>query len=72
MGSIPVLGRFQMPKGNEACVPRLLRHHPRAQEPQLLSLCARAPKQEKPLQWEAHAPQLEIAVMQQWRSSAAS
>ena len=40
MGSIPGLGRFHMPRGNEAC------------EPQLLDLCSRTwePQRKKPSQ----------------------
>ena len=51
--------------------PQLLSLHSRAREPQLLGPRAtttearvpraRAPQQEKPLQWEAHAPQLRVA-----------
>ena len=69
-GSSPGPGRSQMPQSNEARAPQLLSLHSRACEPQLLSPCAtttearlprtRAP-QEKPPQWEAHAPQPRVA-----------
>ena len=69
MGSIPDLGRSHMPQSNQARVPQLLRLCSRAQETQLLSPCAAtakleclracAPQQEKPLQWEVLARQLE-------------
>jgi len=51
MGSVPTLGGFHMPQGNEARGPQLLSPCPRA----------RALQQEKPQQWEAHTPQLEKA-----------
>ena len=67
IGSSPGLGRSHMLRSNETRAPQLLSLCSRAHEPQLLSLCAttteartpraRAPQQEKPLQWEAHAPQ---------------
>ena len=68
----PGLGRSHMPKVATKPV----------HQSQLLSLCSRAcaPQQEKPPQWEAHAPQLESrprlpqlenALMQQRRPSAA-
>ena len=67
MGSSPGPGRSHMPRSNWACAPQLLHQHSRAREPQLLSPRAttteacvprtRAPQQEKPLQWEACAPQ---------------
>ena len=66
-GSIPGPGRSHMPWSNKACEPHLLSLCSRAHEPQLLSprataTEARAPRararqQEKPPQWEAHAPQ---------------
>ena len=49
-GSIPDLGRCHMPWDKWAHVPSL-------QEPGRPG--ARAPRQKKPLQWEAHTPQLE-------------
>lgn len=49
--SIPGLGRFHMPQGNEACVPQLLN---------LLS-GASALQQKKSRQWEACVTQLEKA-----------
>ena len=58
-----------------------VRHNYRAHVPQLLSPCttttaahvprARAPQQEKPLRWEAHAPQQKVAPAQQRRPNAA-
>ena len=55
-GSVPGLGRFHMPRSNEASAPQLLSPGPGAQELQLLSpLCSRAcalqkekPPNEKP------------------------
>ena len=71
MGSSPGLGRSYMPQSNWACVPQLLSLCSRDRKPQLLSLratttearvpTARALQQEKPLQWEAHAPQRRVA-----------
>ena len=61
MGSIPDPGRSHVPR-KEAHGPQLPSLCSRAWEPQLLEpKCprARAPQQEKLLQWEAHAPQLE-------------
>ena len=70
MGSIPGLEGFHMPQGNYDPVPQLLSLCSRAQEPKWLNLqatatesaCLRAcaPQEEKPLQWEACTPQLEI------------
>ena len=40
MGSIPGLGRFHMPQGNQALAPQLLGQLFRACKSQLLSLCA--------------------------------
>ena len=41
---IPGPGRFHMPQSNKARVPQLLKPmHPRAFEPQLLSLCTPGP-----------------------------
>ena len=57
MGSIPGPGRSHMPRSNEARAPQLLSLCSRASEPQL----ARALEQEKPLQWEACAPQWRVA-----------
>ena len=50
MGLIPGPGRSHMLQGNKAHVPQPLK---------LMSPRARAPQQEKPLQWEAQAQQLE-------------
>ena len=71
MGSSPGPGRSHMPRSNQSRAPQLLSLHSRAREPQLLSprattteACvprACAPQQEKPLQWEAHAPQRRVA-----------
>ena len=70
-GLILGLGRSHMPRGNWACVPQLPSLCSRAWEPQLLShlqqllkaACPRAcaPKQEKPLQWEAHVLKRRVA-----------
>ena len=70
-GSSPGPGRSHMPRSNYTRVPQLLSLCSRAREPQLLSPCAtttearvpraRAPQQEKPPQWEAHAPQRRVA-----------
>ena len=49
-----------------ACALEHVSHNYWAREPR-----ARAPQQEKPLQWEAHLPQLEKAHMQQRRPNAA-
>ena len=68
--SIPDLGRSHVPQSNKAHGSQLLSLCSRAQEPQLLSPLApqilkpvhprdRALQQEKPLQLEASAPQLE-------------
>ena len=72
MGLSPGPGRSHMPQSNKARVPQLLSLHSRAHEPQLLSLHAaateahtpraHAPQQEKPPQWEAHAPQWTVAL----------
>ena len=51
MGLIPGPGRSCMPRGNCACRTQVLSPSPRAHAPQ-----------EKPLQWEAHAPQLESSL----------
>ena len=66
MGSIPAPGRFRMPRSNEACVPRRLSLGSRACEPGLRSPRATTTEaqepvlcKEKPLEWEAHVPQLE-------------
>ena len=66
-GSSPGPGRSHMLQSNKACVPQLLSLRSRVCKPQLLSPCAttaeahvpraRAPQQEKPPQWEAHAQQ---------------
>ena len=71
MGSSPGPGGSRMPRSNWARAPQLLSLHSRARKPQLLSACAttteahvpraRAPQQEKPPQWEAHAPQQRVA-----------
>ena len=52
-GSIPGPGRSHMPRGSWAPVPQLLKAgHSRTH----------APQQEKPLRWEAHAPQPERSL----------
>ena len=71
MGSSPGPGRSHMPLSNYAHVPQLLSLRSVAREPQLLSLWtttteARVPRacalqKEKPLQWEARAPQWRVA-----------
>ena len=63
MGSIPGLGGSHMLQNNWAHVPQLLSLHSRVSEPQLLKPHkARACiPQEKPLQWEAHAPRHTVA-----------
>ena len=58
MGSIPGPGRFHMLRSNWACVPQLLSPCAAAAEAHMPR--ARAP-QEKPPQWEAHAPQQRVA-----------
>ena len=79
-GSIPGLERFHVHGGKEAHAPQLLSLRSRARVLQLLksgSPRTRAPQQEKPLQWEAHALQpesiphlqLEKACKWRWRSS---
>ena len=70
-GSSPGPRRPHMPRSNSAHEPQLLSLHSRAHEPRLLGPCAtateacvpraRAPQQEKPLQWDAHAPQCRVA-----------
>ena len=70
-GSSPGPGRSHMPRSHQASAPQLLSLCSRAREPSLLSPCAttteahvpgaHAPQQEKPLQWEAHAPQWRVA-----------
>ena len=70
-GSIPGLGRSHTPRSNKALAPQLLSLHSRVRKPQLLSPRAttaearapraHAPQQEKPPQWEAHAPQRRVA-----------
>ena len=70
-GSSPGPGRSRMPWSNKARAPQLLSLRSRAWEPQLLNPPAttteahvpRAPalQQNKPLQWEAHAPQRRVA-----------
>ena len=62
MGSIPGPGRSHMPRGNDAHAPQLLSLRSRGQGPQLLKPAhprAYAPQQEKSLQWEVRAVQLE-------------
>ena len=83
MGSNPGPGRFHMPQSNQAHTPQLLSLCSRAQEPRLLKpMCPRAPppQQEKPLQWQARALQvesspysleLEKALMEQQRPNTA-
>ena len=70
--SIPGPGWSHMSWSSKAHVPQLLSLCSRTREPQLLSLWsttteahsprAHAPQQEKPLQWEAHAPQQRVAL----------
>ena len=70
-----------VPRNYWACALEPVSHNYWAHVPQLLSSCAmateacapraRAPQQEKPPQWEAHAPQLENTHTQQWRHNAA-
>ena len=74
MGSSPGPGRSHMPQSNQVRAPQLLSLRSRAHEPQLLSPratttegCvprARAPQQEKPLQWKAREPQQRVAPAQ--------
>ena len=59
MGSIPGLGGFCMPWGNQACVSQLLRLAPQLPKP-VPKVCA---PQEKPLQWEACTLQLESSPL---------
>ena len=71
MGSSPGPGGSHMPWSNKAHAPQLMSLCSTALEPQLLSpsattteACApraHAPQQEKPPQWEAHAPQGRVA-----------
>ena len=60
MGSIPGPERSHKPQGISAWALQLLK-----------AACPRAPilQQEKPLQWKAHAPQVERTHVRQWRSS---
>ena len=70
-GLSPGPGRSHMPQSNKTHAPQQLSLHSRTQKPQLLSPCATtteacAPRahallQEKPLQWEACAPQWRAA-----------
>ena len=64
-GSIPGLGGSHVPQSSWACAPQLLSLCAAATEGWLLWSCAL--QREKPLQWEAHAQQLEKAHMQQRR-----
>ena len=59
MGSSPGPGRSYMPQSNWARVPQLL--SPRAAPTEACAPRARALQQEKPLQWEARAPQRRVA-----------
>ena len=69
-GLSPGPGRSHTPRSNWAQAPQLLSLRSRAREPQLLSPHATttearapracAPQQEKPLPWEAHAPQWRV------------
>ena len=63
MDSSPGPGRSHMPWSNEARVPQLLSPRARATEARAPRACA--PQQEKPLQWEACAPQWEARALQQ-------
>ena len=56
LGLIPALGRFHMPQGNLTFVPQLLRL---GSSPRSAITEAHVPQEEKPLQWEAWALQLE-------------
>ena len=80
-GSSPGPETSHMLWSNQAQVPQLLSLCSRAREPQQLSLCAttteapvpwaRAPRQEKPRQWEARAPQRRVApARHNWRKPA--
>ena len=59
MGSIPGLGRSHVTRSNKAHAPQLLSPHATTTEAHTPR--ARAPQQEKPPQWEAHAPQRRVA-----------
>ena len=70
MGSIPDPKRSHMPRGNQARTPQVLNLFLESWSPncwaQVLQLvCSRAGalQQEKPLQWEAHTPQLESSPL---------
>ena len=63
--SIPGLGKSHIPRSNQAHAPQLVSLCSRAQGPRLLKLAhprACAPKQERPLQWEPRALQLESSL----------
>ena len=79
-GSSPGPGSSHTLRSNEAHAPQLLSLRSRAQKPQLLSPRApttearapraHAPQQEKPPQWEAHAPQRRVApAHRNWRKA---
>ena len=59
LGLSPGLGRSHMLQSNEAHAPQLL--SPRATTTEARTPRDRAPQQEKPLQWEARAPQRRVA-----------
>ena len=71
MGLSPGPGRSHMLRSNKAHAPQLLSLRSRACKHNYWSLCAttteartprtHAPQQEKPLQWEARAPQQRVA-----------
>ena len=67
MGSSPGPGRSHMPQSNKARMPQLLSL--RATTTEARAPRARAAQQEKPLQWEAHAPQQRVALLTATRDS---
>ena len=69
MDSSPGPGRSHMPRSNQAHAPQLL--SPCATTTEAHMPRTHAPQQKNPLQWEAHAPQLEKACVQQRRPNAA-
>ena len=71
-GSIPHVGGSHVSQSNGACAPQLLSLCSRAWELQLrkpVSTAAHAQRQEKPRQWEAHAPQPESSSWSQLEES---
>ena len=69
-GLIPGLGSFHVPQSNRDHVPQLLSPSPKASRLLSSAHSQEVPQPEKPLRWEAHAPQLENALVQQQRVSA--